>query len=374
MKIISAVALAVTALAIFAGSCFAKDAPKGLSARDGISIPGPEQLLAVTITAQDLATAKAAPGGWWNDEPEFDGIMDPAAEPGSLSLVVSAVYGKPDNDPSEMRTAVTPYTDAAASRHAFEHMAAADAKSYGATIPGPQVGEHCRYMELKATKDADPQRSLRIQYGRYIARIDAVSGAAAISTQGLASLGRLVVERLKALDAGKLAVPPLPELAKAFPAPEIFSVTTGSATLDRDSFAWIWTQKVNGRAAASPKLRAILEGDAAAGRAVVRYYTVRGAPGNIVGVVVMPFSDVGGASRYFKETFAEDAKAIPSADDTKIVLSQPDSDFPYYRASFRAGRHAVQVTCGAPYLKTLPACKAAVQRLATQVKDNLSRR
>jgi hypothetical protein len=374
MKFVTTAVFALTALSILSVPNFAKDAPRGLSAHDGIAIPGSEQLFAVTITAQDLAAAKIAPGGWWNDDPEFDGIMDPTAEPGSLSLVISAVFGKPDNDPSEVRTAVTPYTNTPASRRAFEHMAATDMKYYGATIAGPLVGERSRYMELKATKDADPSRSLRVQYGRYIARIDATGASAAISTQNLASLGRQVVERLKALDAGKLAIPPLPELARALPAPEMFSVSMGSAVQDRDSFAWVWTKKHGGRLVISPKLRAVLLADPAAGKAVMRRYTVGGAPGNIVEVVVMPFVDAGGAARYFKASFAENLKATPRSDDSQIVLTQPDSDFQAYQAAFRAGRSAVEVTCWAPYGQISPACKAAVQHLANQVRDNLSRR
>ena len=70
--------------------------------------PTPEQVAAAGVQASDLEKIKLAPGGWWNDAPEFNGRLYTSLGPPPVEVfVMTHVFGLPDNDPSGVATALS---------------------------------------------------------------------------------------------------------------------------------------------------------------------------------------------------------------------------------------------------------------------------
>lgn len=340
----------------------------GWSASRAETVPSPEQVLAAGIHAGDVTAMRLPPGGWWDDGPEFNGRLDnPETE--LVFFVVKHVVGKPDDDPAAVDTALSLFSDAAASAAAFKARADDDKQRYGELAPGPKVGDQSRYMRQAASGSEKASSSLRFRFGRYLARIDVSGKAAPVPDATLAKLAKTVVARLTRLEAGKLPAPALPELAKALPeADGEIGPVMGSASGPSDWWSWVWRTD-GARLVVSAKLRALLHAGVGKAEPVVRIYGLRAQPDNLVAVTIMPFSRDALASQYLKEDHKEDPKRSMAADDdTEIVVRQLDPEVgKTYYATFRRGRYIAEVDCFAPYADTAPACEGAVRAMAERV-------
>lgn len=331
--------------------------------------PRPEQLLAAAIHASDLAQVN--PGGWWDDVPEFNDRLEPDAN--AETLVIAHVFGRPDDGPAEVATSLRVYAKSAAAADQFGAALAADKQDYGEIVDGPKVGEQSRYLHQAADSQHEGGIALRFQFGRYLVRIDVGGDASTMAPDDLAALGKLVLDRLSQIDAGKLAAPALPDLAKALPpADDAFTPAIGTATFAPQAWAWIWSSQ-NSALVVSARLRGLLTQTVKDERPVMRRYGVAAIPNNIAEVAVMPFRTADAAGRYLTEAKREDPRrAAITNNEGDIDISPPIPDVsPAYRADIRVGRYVAEVTCFAPFAPTSSACDAAVKALAERAKKLL---
>lgn len=336
------------------------------------TVPAPEQLLAATLRAEDLINAKIEPGGWWDDAPEFNDRLETDASPQLVDVVMGHVTGKPDEAPAELATTLRLYRAAAASADEFAASAASDRQDYGATVTGPKVGDQSRYLRQAADGQHEGGVALRFQYGRYLARIDIGGTAAALSLDQLAALGKIVIGRLAAIDAGKLPPPALPDLAKSLPAADAaFGPVLGTATTAREAWSLIWSNR-DSTLIVSSRLAAMLR-DEGAGMPVIRRYVVAAAPANVAELSVMPFPNGDAAAQYLTAIKREDPRRAAVADmGGKVTVLPPIPDVtPAYRADVQAGRYIIEIACFAPFAPTSSACDAAVTHLAERARQNL---
>jgi hypothetical protein len=335
--------------------------------------PTAEQLLAATLHADDLTMAKIDPGGWWNDMPEFNARLEPDTPSDMLDFVAAHVFGKPDEAPTEIATALHLYETPDGSAAAFAAAAEIDKQDYGPPIEGPKIGDRTRYMHQAADNEHGGGSALRFQAGRYLARIDAGGQAAGISSEQLAALGKIVIGRLADIDAGKLAAPAVSELAKYLPpADDAFQPVLGTATVSSQSGGWIWSSQ-NSSLMVSPRLRGFLRDRANGPAAVMRRYRVTASPNNVADLTLMAFRDARTAGQYLAETKRVDPRrAAISSEEGDVTVSPPIPDVaPAYRADLRAARYVVEISCFAPFAPTATACEAAVRELAERAKKML---
>lgn len=335
------------------------------------SVPSPEQLLTAAIHADDIADIN--PGGWWNDVPEFNGKLEPDTGPDAITFVVAHVFGKPDDGPAEVATALHLYAKAAAAADAFDTSAETDKRDYGEVIDGPKVGDQSRYLHQAADSEHEGGVALRFRFGRYLARIDIGGDASTMAPDRLAALGKIVIDRLGRIDAGKLAAPVMPELAKALPpADSAFKPVMGTAAVSSAVWAWIWSTQTSALVVSS-RLRAMLKDGVRDAAPVLRRYGLAANPSDVAEIIVMPFRNVNAAARYLAETKREDARRAAIAnDESDIVVAPPIPDVsPAYRADLHVGRYIAEVTCFAPFAPTSSACETAVKDLAERVKKTL---
>jgi hypothetical protein len=333
--------------------------------------PAPEQLLASTIHADDLA--KLDPGGWWNDVAEFNDRLDPGGGADEVTSVTAHVFGKPDNAPAEVATSLQLYAKAAAATDAFDATAADDARDDGAIVDGPKVGDQSRYLYQAADSEHEGATALRFRFGNYVARIEVGGAASTIKRDQLAELGRMVLSRLRQLDAGKLAVPALPDLAHDLPAADpALPRVLGTATPSSEALSWIWS-KQNAALVVSNRLRMLLKEGAGNEQPVLRRYTLAASPTNVADIVVIPFRAPQAASRFLSESKREDARrAAVAYDEGDVKVAPPIPDVaPAYRADIRVGRYVAEVTCLAPFAPTSSVCAAAVKDLAARAMKSL---
>jgi hypothetical protein len=335
--------------------------------------PTPEQLLAATLHAGDLS---GIGGGWWDDAPEFNDRLEPDANADMLGLVMAHVYGKPDESPAEVATGIHLYARAAAALDAFAASAATDLQDFDSTFDGPRVGEQSRYLRQTANADHEGGVALRFRYSRYLVRIEIGGDPSSLPPTRLAKLGTIVVERLSALDAGKLAAPAPPPLAQALPpADTMFTPVLGTAELSPQSWAWVWASRA-GRLVISWHLTGILRDNVMNEAPVLRRYGLASSRSSVAEVTVMPFRTAGAAQAYLSEAKREDARrAGLTEQEGEIAVSPPIPDVaPAYRGDIRVGRYVAEVTCYAPFAPTPAACGDAVAALAERVKKSLPAR
>jgi hypothetical protein len=335
--------------------------------------PTPEQLLAATLHAADLS---GLGGGWWDDAPEFNDRLEPDAGADMRSFVIAHVYGKPDEWPAEVATGIHLYAQAAAALDAFGTSAATDLQDFDSTFDGPRVGEQSRYLRQTADSGHEGGVALRFRYSRYLVRIEIGGDPSSLAPTRLAKLGTIVVERLSALDAGKLAAPALPPLAQTLPAADAtFTPVLGTADLSPQSWAWVWANQA-GRLVISWHLTGILRDNVKNEAPVLRRYGLANSRGSIAEVTVMPFRTDGAAQAYLSEAKREDSRrAGLTEQEGEIVVSPPIPDVaPAYRGDIRVGRYVAEVTCYAPFAPTAAACGSAVAQLAERVKKSLPAR
>jgi hypothetical protein len=331
--------------------------------------PAAEQLLASTIRADDLAAVN--PGGWWNDLAEFNDRLDPDGGAGEVTSVTAHVFGKPDNAPAEVATSLQLYTKAAAAADAFAAAATDDTRDDGAIVDGPKIGDQSRYLFQAADSQHEGSMALRFRFGNYGARIEVGGAASTMTRDQLAALGQLVLGRLHQLDAGTLAVPALPELARDLPpADQAFARVLGTATLSSEALSWIWS-KQNAALVVSNRLRTLLK--EANEPPLLRRYSLGASPANVADIIVMPFRSAQAASRFLSASKREDARRAAIANDEgDVEVAPPIPDIaPAYRADIRVGRYVAEVTCVAPFAPTSSVCAAAVKDLAERAKKSL---
>ncbi len=329
--------------------------------------PTAEQLLAAAVRARDVQSLLPSPGGWWNDQPEFNDRLNPAMGKTLVGYVISHVFGKPDSDPSNVDTAVDLYSNAPAATTEFASLLSSDRQSFGALVTGPAVGNRSRYLQHAAAHGNDAASTVRFQLSRYLVRITVAGKAAPVSTAVLVRLARTVTERLVWLDAGKLPNPPLPKIALKLPAADAaFGPILGSAGA---TSAWlVWRMQGSGYAV-SRKLRALAQAGMGNQLGVFRVYGFASHPDNVVTVTLMPFANAASVSRYLAENRRE--SGWPAATDTKVIVNAPHGPDAGYSADFRDGRYEVSVTCWSPFQKTTPACAGAVRAMAQRVSSRL---
>ena len=331
----------------------------------------PEQLLAAALHAADLA--KVNPGGWWDDAPEFNGKLEPDSDADNVTFVIAHVFGKPDTAPAEIATSLHLYTKAAAAADEFAATADADKKDYGETVDGPKTGDQSRYLRQAADSEHEGGVALRFQFGRYLARIDVGGDAAAMTPDQLAALGKIVIDRLTQIDAGKLAAPALPDLAASLPPADAeFKPVLGTATLSSQAWSWVWSSQASSLIV-SGRLRALLKDSVRGETPVLRRYGIAGNATNIAEVTLMPFKSGEAAGRYLADAKREDARRAAIANDEgDVTVSPPIPDVaPAYRGDLRVGRYVAEVTCFAPFAPTAATCEKAVRDLAGRVKKLL---
>jgi hypothetical protein len=336
------------------------------------TVPAPEQLLAATLHAADVAKANIGPGGWWDDAPEFNGRLEADTSPQMLDFVMGHIVGKPDETPAEFATAVRLYRAAADSADDFAASAAIDRQDYGTTIAGPAVGDRSRYLRQAADDQHEGAVALRFQYGRYLVRIDIGGKAAALALDQLAALGKIVIGRLAAIDAGKLPAPALPDLAKSLPpADAAFGPALGTATMAPEAWSWIWSTR-SSSLVVSPRLAAMVR-EEGGGAPVLRRYVLAAAPTNVAELTVMPFPNGDAAAQYLAEIKRQDPRrAAAAATDGDVTVAPPIPDVaPAYRTDLHVGRYIVEIACFAPFAPTASACDAAVTQLGERAKRNL---
>ncbi len=333
--------------------------------------PAPEQLLASTIHADDLANI--SPGGWWNDLAEFNDRLDPGGGASEVTSVTAHVFGKPDDAPAEVATSLQLYTKAAAAADAFDATAADDTRDDGPVVDGPKLGDQSRYLYQAADSGHEGSTALRFRSGNYVARIEVGGTASTMTRDQLAALGRVVLGRLHELDAGKLAVPALPELAHDLPPAEgEFDRVLGTATLSSEALSWIWSKQASALVV-SNRLRRLLTEGAGNEQPVLRRYGLAASPADVADIVVMPFRAAQAASRFLGEIRREDARrAAIAAEAGGVEVTPPIPDVaPAYRADVRVGRYVAEVTCVAPFAPTAGVCASAVKDLAARAKKSL---
>lgn len=343
--------------------------------------PASETLLAATVRASDVSAIRLAPGGWWDDAPEFNDRMDPDGPPGALDFVYRHVFGKPDDDPAEVATALTAFADPADAAADFERRAESDRKLYGEPTQGPSVGDQSRYMRRSAGKSGGAAASLRFRSGRFIVRIDANGAAAHVSADTLAKLGGVVVDRLSQIETGKLSPPAPPTLAKAMPAADAeFGPVLGTAGLPAEAQAWIWSPKKR-RLVISPRLRRLVTAAVEDGQVAFRRYALAGKAGTVVDLTLVPFKRRRALSHYLdastRDTLgrAHPKRPIVGKNGIKVFIVPPlPGGVLVYHSEFRRGKTAVEISCFAPYGKAPEACAGAVQDMADKVTNGLGAR
>jgi hypothetical protein len=329
--------------------------------------PTPEQLFAACLHAADLGTLQ--PAGWWDDEPEFNGRFDP--RPGLVFYLVGSVIGQPDNDPANVSTTLSLYTDPAASAAAFAATAATDTTKYGDVVAGPPVGDESRYLRSAKT-GSEANASVRFRRGRYLGRIDFGGAGAAVDNATLARLAQLVIARLNDLDAGKLVAPPLPALAERLPdAGDPLGPILGTAAGTSVWWSWIRDPETH-RMRISPQLREVLHKTVGNGVPVARAYQLGAQPDNKVSVTIMPFINAQAAAQYRQEDAREQQIPVPPDNDQQITPRRLAGDNGAYDdVQFRRGRYVADVACWAPFGQTSPACAAAVRAVAERLAERL---
>lgn len=341
--------------------------PAMSSTRATTAAPSTEQLLAAAVHAHDVQRLLRSPGGWWDDQPEFNDRLDPALGKTLVFYVVSHVFGRPDSNPSDVDTAVDLYSSASAAAAEFASLIGSDRQGFGALVTGPAVGNRSRYLQRAAGHGNDVGSTVRFQVGRYLVRVTVAGKAAPVSTAVLAGIARAVAARLLQLDAGKLPSPPLPKIAQRLPeADATFGPILGSAVATSDW--WVWRMR-GSEYVVSPKLRALVRAGMGDQLGVFRVYRFAAHPDNVVTVTLMPFLNAAFASRYAAESLRESGGA--SATDTKVVVTPPHGADMGYTTNFRDGRYGVAVTCWSPFGKTTPACAGAVRAMAQHVSSKL---
>jgi hypothetical protein len=333
--------------------------------------PSPEQLLAATLRAADLTSDQ--PGGWWDDAPEFNDRLEPDSGADAVTAVTAHVFGKPDTAPAEVATSLHLYAEAAAAANGFDATAGTDKADFGAVADGPKIGDQSRYLRQAADGEHGGGAALRFQFGRYLARIDVGGDASTIAADRLAALGKIVVGRLSALDAGTLDAPALPELAAALPpADTAFTPVLGTAALSSETWSWIWSNQ-RSSLVVSGRLRAVLRDGVDGETAVMRRYGLAANSSHVAEVTLMPFKSGDAAGRYLVEIKREDARrdAIANDEGDVTVISPIPDVSPAYRADLRVGRYVAEVVCLAPFAPTSSACETTVRDLAERVKKSL---
>jgi hypothetical protein len=333
--------------------------------------PAPEQLLASTIHADDLA--KVSPGGWWNDLAEFNDRLEPGGGADEVTSVTAHVFGKPDDAPAEVATSLQLYTKAAAAADAFDATAADDTRDDGPVVQGPKVGDQTRYLYQTADREHEGTAALRFRSGSYVARIEVGGTASTMMRDQLASLGEMVLGRLHELDAGTLAIPALPALAHDLPpAQGAFERVLGTATLSSEALSWIWSKQASALVV-SNRLRTLLKEGAGNEQPVLRRYSLAASRANVADIVVIPFRAAQAASRFLSEIRREDARrAAVANDEGGVQVAPPIPDIaPAYRADIRVGRYVAEVTCVAPFAPTSSVCAPAVKDLAARAMKSL---
>jgi hypothetical protein len=341
-----------------------------LSDARGATPPSSDQLLAAAIHAADARQAKAAPGGWWDDAPEFNAKIDPDSPSDRLDFVVSHIAGRPDGNPAQLACEIALFPTPAASAARFTASLGDDAQAFGGAIAGPKIGDQSRYRHESAGLDHGAGAALRFQFGRYLVRIDAIGGAANIAPDALAALARIVIQRLTDLDAGRLAAPALPGWATAMlpPADGEFPAVLGTALIAREAGAWIWSSQAS-NLVISRRLAALL-GRGGKEPVAFRRYGLAGQPDHAVEALLIPFAGAGAARGYLAALAREDSRyAGPTiqAGDLTIYAPIPDVD-PAYRVVIALGRFAAMIRCYAPFAPTTSACRDAVGDLAAKFR------
>jgi hypothetical protein len=358
-------AAVVCATLLGATACF------GSGTAAALENPGPEQLLAAGVSAQDLRDAGMSPQGWWDESPEFDGRLEPGVSPELITFIVRATAGPPDSDPSLVETAVALFPRPEASAADFARRAATD-REYGDFENGPKVGNESRYMRRAAGKDPRANASVRVRYGRYLFRIDASGRAAGVNPPILASLAQRVVERLQKLDEGKLAPAPLPKISERLPSADSeFGPVMGTAPLGREAWGWVWSSR-NAHYAISPRLSTLAR-DAAGETGVMRRYALPQHPDEVVEVTIMPFRNAETATAFARASHEEDPVrgAVQSLDGQWTVAPPIPSAVWAYQIASRSGRYVFQIICGSPYGATGPECEQVARDMADRAASRL---
>ena len=335
--------------------------------------PTPEQVAAAGVQASDLEKIKLAPGGWWNDAPEFNGRLYTSLGPPPVEVfVMTHVFGLPDNDPSGVATALSLYGDASATKAKFDQSAGLDKQNFGNLVDGPSVGDQSRYMRRAGDSNNSALAAVRFRYGKYLVRIDTAGKAAELSTQTLAGLAKVVIGRLDSLEAGELSPPSLPQVAKRLPlADESAGPIMGTAGLVSDSQAWV--HKSDGSLVISPKLRTLVDKGIKEG--VTRRYVVTAQPDNVLDLSIVEFRNDRTAQQYSVADRKEDQ--TPWTEKPTLVKSAGPNQNSYYLTQFIIGRWGVAIVCDNPY-KPRPdsapasACVNASQHMEERVKQNLA--
>lgn len=324
--------------------------------------PTPEQLLAAALHARDLRGL--SPGGWWDDQPEFDARLDPTLGKSLKFYVVDHVFGKPDSDPSDVDTAVDLYSSAAGAAADFASLAHSDRKNFGALVSGPSLGNRSRYLQSAAKHGADAASTVRFQSGRYLVRITVSGKPAPMHAPALASLAAVVAGRLSRLDAGTLAAPALPKIAQSLPAAgAAFGAILGTTATNGNW--WVWTMH-GSQYVISPALPALVR---SVQPGAYRRYTLAAHPDNVVDVTVMPFSSDAAAMRYFAQSRKESGEA--KIRDTALVVMPPRGANMGYSTELRRGRYGISVACSSPFGSVSSSCARAVRTMAQEVMKNL---
>jgi hypothetical protein len=336
----------------------------------------PEQLLAAELHAEDVTKARLDPGGWWDDNPEFNGRLEPGASPDLRLQIVNHVFGNPEQTPSEVATVLKLYAAPDPGAAAFAASESSDRADYGDPIDGPKLGDQSRYHRIAGDHDRMPIVALRFHYKRYLALVSVGGGAAALTAEALAALAQVVIGRLDALDRNALSPPALPPLAETLPqADDRFGPMMGTAAVGAESWAWVWSEK-DLSLEESAKLRRLLVNRAAQAAPVVRAYALAGSPGNQITVAVLPFANEGAAIEYLSAVKKEDSRRDAAViDGDEIRVAAPIADVaPAYRADFRAGKALVEIACFAPFAITSRNCAQAVRDMAERVRKGLEAR
>ena len=336
--------------------------------------PSPEKLLAAGLNAQDVRSANLSPGGWWDDEPEFDGRLDPSSSPQLQDLVGTHVFGQPDDDPTDVGTMLSVFPDAKASAADFARRARSDKSDFGGTVDGPKVGDQSRYMRHAADKHRPAGASLRVRRGRYMFRIDANGPAAAVTQETLADLGRIVIDRLMRLDSGELAAPPLPEVAAALPdADAEFRPVMGTASQSGDVWVWVWSPQTK-HLVASPRLRSLLHDGIGEGAGAMRRYGLAAHPREVVEVTVMPFLRPDAAAAYVAAMQDNDRPLAKTAVGGPLWFLPPmlPSMTGSYWTRVQHGRYVAEISCQAPYGKVSPDCRRALRDMVARLDPRLA--
>ena len=331
----------------------------------------PEDLLAASLSPDDVATLFPQPNSWWAFFPEFNVGFNPASSgpvAGSRFYVVQNYQEVSGVSDGQVQTTLNLFQDETSAADWFRASADSNDKG-GVSVEGPAVGDEWRYFHRNKS-DADgpstaPQfeSTLRFRAHLIVGRVSVFSSSGYEEAANLADYAAPVVKRIGALIDGSLRASPPPErIARLMPsesAARDIGPIFGSSVAPAESWALIdltgdpWGVRDQLRNLGATELG-------------FRRYGLAADPDQVIEITLFPLEDSKAAAKWvqgFIDQAHEGALRPANTGDLSAFTSYDGST---YELQFAKGRVVGDVTCFAPFADTAATCEAPVKALAEQ--------